>query len=146
MSFIERAKLFGVNSLLGLYIGSGTRFDSVLDDTDFRVLSIEEGKVVCEMTVTEKVSNTYKTLHGGAIATIIDVVGTMAIMTEDCTRAGVSVDMNITYIAAAKRGEKVRIEGKLLKKLGRKLGYTQVDLYDAATGKMIATGRHTKAL
>jgi glycosyltransferase involved in cell wall biosynthesis len=38
----------------------------------------------------------------------------------------------------------INIEGKLLK-IGRKLAYTQVDL-TSEDGKLIATGRHTKAL
>ena len=88
--------------------------------------------------------NAYKTLHGGAICTIVDVVGTLALLSIDPTKAGVSVDLNCNFISAAKAGEEIIIEGKVLKS-GRRLGFTQVDL-KRKDGSLIATGRHTKAL
>ena len=47
-----------------------------------------DGAVQCELKVTEQLANSYGTLHGGAISTIVDVLGTMALLTRDHTRAG----------------------------------------------------------
>eukprot|EP01047_Picozoa_sp_COSAG01_P063930 COSAG01_NODE_8369_length_2811_cov_13.888643_2_plen_66_part_00 len=55
-----------------------------------------DGAVQCELKVTEQLANSYGTLHGGAISTIVDVLGTMALLTRDHTRAGVSVEVRRT--------------------------------------------------
>lgn len=143
MSYITRAKLHGANALLGAYINTGTRFDRVLEG--LRVVAIEHGRCVCELPVAEHLLNTYGSLHGGATATIVDVVGTIALLTEDPTRPGVSVDINVSYVAPAKAGDTVVCEGRVLKS-GRRLGFTEVVLTSKATGRLVATGRHTKAL
>lgn len=84
----------------------------------------------------------------------------------DATKAGVSVDLNVSFCAAAASGSELQIYGKVLK-MGRKLAFTEVQIsggcciakhlpvhfnipvlvpLDKDTGKLIATGRHTKAL
>lgn len=60
-------------------------------------------------------------------------------------RAGVSVDLNVTYLAGAKVGDKVRCVGKVLRQ-GRRLGMTEVLLELADSGKLVARGSHTKAM
>ena len=45
--------------------------------------------------------NGYGALHGGAISTIVDVVGTLALLSKDPSRAGVSIEMNQSFCAAA---------------------------------------------
>ena len=60
-------------------------------------------------------------------------------------RAGVSVDLNVTYLAGAKVGDKVRCIGKVLRQ-GRRLGMTEVFLELADNGKLVARGSHTKAM
>jgi len=67
----------------------------------------------------------------------------MAFLTIDPLRPGVSVDINCSFTTAAKVGETVKIEGKVLK-LGKNLGFSQVDI--SKDGKLVASGRHTKAL
>jgi acyl-coenzyme A thioesterase 13 len=139
--FIARAKAGGANAILGAFLHQG-KFDKCL--ANLKVLSIESGLVKCRIPVDKDVSNFYNTLHGGATSTLIDVVGTMAVLSKDPTKPGVSIDLNVSFVRAAKVGETINIEGKLLK-IGRKLAYTQVDL-TSEDGKLIATGRHTKAL
>lgn len=78
------------------------------------------------------------------MATLIDIVGTIALLTKEPTRAGVSVEINVSYLAAARDGETVTAHGRLLR-AGRKLAFTEVDVF-GEDGRLIATGRHTKAL
>jgi len=125
------------------FLATGTRFDRVLDG--MVVNRIDRGFVACTLVVGEGVTNAYGTLHGGATCTLVDVVGTMALLTIDPTRAGVSVDLSTAFVAAAKVGETVRIEGRVLK-AGKRLGFTEVALYRDSDGALLATGRHTKAL
>ncbi len=142
-SFIDRARTAGANALLGQFINGCGRFDRVLEG--MRVTEVSDGHAVCTLEVTEGISNSYGTLHGGATATIIDVVGTLAILCRDPLRAGVSVDLNASYLSPAKVGDTITITGRLLK-LGGKLAFAEVTIVSQATGKLVATGRHTKAL
>ncbi|XP_070840101.1 acyl-coenzyme A thioesterase 13-like [Chaetodon trifascialis] len=118
-------------------------FDRVLTKVD--VLSASPGKVVCEMKVEEEHTNRGGTLHGGLTATLVDIISTVAIMNTERGAPGVSVDMNITYMNAAKIGEDVLITAQVLKQ-GRTLAFATVDLTSKVTGKLIAQGRHTKHL
>lgn len=118
-------------------------FDRVLSKVD--VLSAVPGKVVCELQVAEEHTNRAGTLHGGMTATLVDVISTVAIMNSERGAPGVSVDMNITYMNAAKIGEAVLITAQVLKQ-GKTLAFATVDLTSKATGKIIAQGRHTKHL
>ncbi len=94
---------------------------------------------ICSFTLS-----TGGTLHGGAVATLVDVMGSLALLAKDHTRGGVSVELNVSYLLAVKAGERVTCKGRVVK-LGKALGFTQVDLY-TQSGKLAATGRHTKAM
>ncbi len=142
-SFIDVAKKHGANALLGYLANTGDRFDKAL--RELQVTKIGDGVVTCEMPVNQHVQNAYGTLHGGAQATLVDIVGTLALLTKDPTKAGVTVELNCSYASAAKAGETVEVIGVVLK-TGKKLGFTQVDIKRKSDGKLIATGRHTKAL
>ncbi|XP_034561549.1 acyl-coenzyme A thioesterase 13 [Notolabrus celidotus] len=118
-------------------------FDKVLSKV--KILSASPGNLVCEMQVGEEHTNRGGTLHGGMTATLVDVISTVAIMNTERGAPGVSVDMNITYMNAAKMGEDVLITAQVLKQ-GRTLAFASVDLTNKVTGKIIAQGRHTKHL
>ncbi|XP_054842005.1 acyl-coenzyme A thioesterase 13 [Eublepharis macularius] len=118
-------------------------FDRVLNK--ITVLSASPRKIVCEMKVEEEHTNRGGTLHGGLTATLVDVVSTAALLHSENPIAGVSVDMNITYMSAAKIGDEILITAEILKQ-GRSLAFASVDLTSKATGKLIAQGRHTKFL
>ncbi|RXN22269.1 acyl-coenzyme A thioesterase 13 [Labeo rohita] len=118
-------------------------FDRVLSKVE--ILSASPGKVVCELKVEEEHTNRGGTLHGGLTATLVDMISTTAIMYSERGAPGVSVDMNITYMNAAKIGDDVLITAQVLKQ-GRTLAFATVDLTNKANGKLIAQGRHTKHL
>jgi acyl-coenzyme A thioesterase 13 len=75
----------------------------------------------------------------------VDIVGTLALLAKDPTKPGVTVELNCSYVSAAKAGETVEVVGVVLKS-GKKLGFTQVDIKRKSDGRLIASGRHTKAL
>jgi acyl-coenzyme A thioesterase 13 len=144
LPFIARAQKLGAASLLGRFTSTG-RFDSCFDG--MRVVRIDEaaGEAECELTVDARHENSYGTLHGGAISSLIDIVGTMALLAKDHRRGGVSVDLNVNFLKAAKTGERVLVRGRVLK-LGKTLGFTQVDVLAADGVTLLACGRHTKAM
>eukprot|EP00941_MAST-03F_sp_MAST-3F-sp1_P005493 g5493.t1 len=140
-SFIDKAKALGANSLLGAFTHAN-RFDGNLKDLEIK--KIGSGFVECKLSlVDETLLNSYGTLHGGATSLIVDVVGTLALLTINPTKPGVSVEMNTSFLSAAKSGSEIKIVGKVLKS-GKKLGFTEVVL--ESEDRIIATGRHTKAL
>ncbi|MEE6464778.1 hypothetical protein FKM82_006352 [Ascaphus truei] len=124
-------------------LSDGPGFDRVLSKLD--LVSANPGKVVCEMKVEEEHANRAGTLHGGLTATLVDIVSTAALIHTERGAPGVSVDMNITYINAAKIGESILITAQVLKQ-GKTLAFSTVDLTNKDTGKLIAQGRHTKHL
>ena len=149
-SFLARAAAANDSqALLGKFPSAG-RFDATLADADLTTTKIGKDGVECTIQVTPGLTNNFGTLHGGATATLIDVVGTLALLGRDPMRPGVSVEMNQSVGAAAKEGETLHCYGTVLKS-GKVLGFTEVEVRgepaaDGALGRLIATGRHTKFL
>lgn len=93
-----------------------------------------------------------KTLHGGAIASLVDAVSTIALYNTSNRKPGVSVNININYLKAAKLNETILIEGRVLKQ-GSKLAYLEANIYlkdndsfKLDKDKLVAVGFHTKFL
>jgi len=106
------------------------------------LVEASKGKIKCEMVVQDEHLNGYGTLHGGCSATIIDSVSSFAFVTMDDNQAGVSCDINASYIKGAKVGETIVIKSDVLKGFGR-VRFANVDICNQA-GELLVTGRHTK--
>jgi acyl-coenzyme A thioesterase 13 len=146
-SFLARAAAArDASVLLGPFQSAG-RYDDSLAAAGLETTMIGPDGVECTLTVTPQLTNNYGTLHGGATATLVDIVGTLALLGRDPTRPGVSVEMNQSFCAAAKEGEQLLLSGQVLR-YGRSLGFTEVTIRAQAAngspGKLIAIGRHTK--
>ena len=102
----------GANALLGLYTHTGDRFDQCLKD--LKILEIGDGKVKCVIPVEKHLHNANRNLHGGAICTLVDVVGTLALLGKDPTKPGVSVDLNVNF-SSGMPNEDIYIDGYVLK-------------------------------
>ncbi|KAJ6396118.1 hypothetical protein OIU77_021199 [Salix suchowensis] len=106
---------------------------------------IEPGRIVCSMKVPPRLLNGGNFLHGGATATLVDLVGSAAICTAGAAGTGVSVEINVSYLDAAFADEEIEIEARILR-VGKAVGVASVELKNKRTGKLIAQGRHTKYL
>jgi acyl-coenzyme A thioesterase 13 len=105
--------------------------------------TVEPGRAVVRLPVTNAVCNPVGTLHGGAIATLVDDAGTIALMTTDAeSRPGVTTDLSVSYLSAAPLGDVVLAEARTLK-AGRTLAFVEVAIRNAQ-GKLLAQGRMTK--
>lgn len=51
MSFIDRAKKFGANAMLGLFVANGGRFDRVAEGLKVEAVDSIKGSVTCSLTV-----------------------------------------------------------------------------------------------
>ena len=141
-SFIARAaRAKDASVLLGPFRSAG-RFDASLERAGMTCTAISKDGVTCELTVTEDLTNNYGTLHGGCISLLVDIVGTMALLGVDPSRAGVSVEMNQSFCTAAPCGDTITATGTVTR-YGRTLGFTEVTLQNSSS-KVVAVGRHTK--
>jgi acyl-coenzyme A thioesterase 13 len=110
------------------------------------LVEVSGGKARVRLPVGEAVQNPNGALHGGAVATLVDVVGTLAIMSADRDhRPGVSTDLNVSWFSPAPGGSTVLVEASVLKS-GRTLAFVQVDLRRENDGVLVAQGRMTKFL
>ena len=72
-SFIHKASRLGAQALVGPFPFNPHKFDEAF--SALHIDSINERGVHCSLTVHERLGNSYGTLHGGAIATLVDIVG-----------------------------------------------------------------------
>ncbi|KAJ0976831.1 hypothetical protein J5N97_012305 [Dioscorea zingiberensis] len=111
-----------------------------------RIDAIEPGRVLCSMTVPPRLLNTGNFLHGGATASLVDVMGSAAILSAGtATTSGVSLEISISYLDSAFAHEEIEIEGKVLR-AGKAVAVATVEIRKKKTGKLIAQARHTKYL
>nr|XP_043632431.1 acyl-coenzyme A thioesterase 13 [Erigeron canadensis] len=122
------------------------RFFEPMIMSGLKVESIERGRVLCSMIVPRRLLNVANSLHGGATAALVDVVGSSVILTmPNAKTTGVSVEINVSYLDAAFVGDEIEIEAKTLR-VGKAIAVVTVELRNKKTGKTIAQGRHTKYL
>jgi acyl-coenzyme A thioesterase 13 len=120
----------------------GAGFDRSLEGLE--LLDAGEGRARLRLPVGPAVQNLNGTLHGGAIATLVDDAGTIAILTADREgRPGVSTDLNVSFFSPGTGA--VLIEATVLKS-GRSLAFVSVDIRRESDGALVAQGRMTKAL
>jgi acyl-coenzyme A thioesterase 13 len=116
------------------------RFEKAALD-GLKLVSVSPDKVVCTMVVEEKHLNVAYGLHGGVIASLVDVVSSLAVIAKGCYLSGVSTDLNVSYLASVGVGETITIESSCTK-LGQTLAFTTTDIKHGDT--LLAQGRHTK--
>ncbi|CAJ0932261.1 unnamed protein product, partial [Mesorhabditis belari] len=133
-----------VEMLSELYKGYGKTNTFMKTAGVMKVLSADAGKVRVEFDVTEELTNSIGTLHGGCTATLVDVATNTALRTLG-KKQGVSVDLHVSFLGAAKLGETVVMDIEVIK-AGRSMAFSRADLYVKGTDRKIATGNHTKAL
>jgi acyl-coenzyme A thioesterase 13 len=113
------------------------------------------GIIRARLHVSSQHVNSKNILHGTVSACVVDWAGGLAIAAAHdgqrarTTNTGVSTDMHISFIGAAKEGDLLEIEGRITK-LGRNLAFTTVSIakvnLEDPEGKRIpvAEGSHTK--
>lgn len=91
-----------------------------------------------EFDLKEFMFNPQGTLHGGIIATVLDI--SMGHLLKTAIGPGMTLEMKTQYLRAARSG-RVRAEGKFLKK-GKSINYLETRLYDAGRS-LLATATST---
>jgi len=114
--------------------GSSVSFLSCLQEDGLR-FAIEVGP---------EVQNLAGNLHGGAIATLVDVLTTWALIVFDKQmRNSVSTNLSIDYVSGAGLGSDLIADARVLK-AGRTLAFLEMEIRNRDDMSLIARGSHTK--
>uniref|UniRef100_A0A336LNN2 CSON015031 protein n=1 Tax=Culicoides sonorensis TaxID=179676 RepID=A0A336LNN2_CULSO len=117
-------------------------YDRLMKDVIFTAGG--SGHATAELKVASEHLNRGGGLHGGFIATLIDQVTTIGLMTHPKNPSpGVSVDLQVSYLKGAREGDEIIIDAKTLKS-GANLAFTVCTLTSKKDGSIIAQGNHTK--
>ena len=107
---------------------------------DYSVLESGDGFVRLELTGYDCHRNRGDYIHGGVLMSLLDIAGIMAgVRGSGDERKAVTVNLNTNFLATA-MGETVHAEGKVVRK-GRSMFFCDCKVFDAATGKLYATGQ-----
>ncbi|KAK1764394.1 Thioesterase/thiol ester dehydrase-isomerase [Phialemonium atrogriseum] len=108
-----------------------------------RITAASPGKVDFELDIQKDHTNRLKILHGGTIASMVDLGGSLAVASMGLYATGVSTDMNITYLSSGgKVGEKIQATA-ICEKIGKTLAFTTITFRNGK-GELAARGSHTK--
>jgi uncharacterized protein (TIGR00369 family) len=105
-----------------------------------QLVEIEPGRAVLSMPFTESLVTIGTVVHGGAIASLIDIAATVAAWSDaDIPEnvRGATVALSVTYLSAAE-GEDLQAEARVLRR-GRSLVYCDADVRTAG-GEPAARG------
>ncbi|KAK3381740.1 HotDog domain-containing protein [Podospora didyma] len=108
-----------------------------------RVTNACEGKVDFELDITKDHTNRLKILHGGTIASMVDLGGSLAVASMGLYATGVSTDLNITYLSSGGKIGDTLQGAAICEKIGKTLAFTTVTFRNQK-GELTARGSHTK--
>ncbi|KAK5633358.1 hypothetical protein RRF57_009072 [Xylaria bambusicola] len=118
---------------------------------NIKVTNAVHGKVDFELDIMKEHTNRLKILHGGTIASMVDLGGSLAVASTGLYNTGVSTDLNVTYLSGGgKVGDKITATAvcdksklNLAPAIGKTLAYTSVTFRNSK-GELAARGSHTK--
>ncbi len=110
---------------------------------------MSEGYMRVSVTLEEHHTNPHGVMHGGVVTTLMDEVlgGAIAsVRGMDVMRVAphATVEMNASFLAAARPGDRVVVEGRVLR-LGRNIAFGEAEAR-RGEGELIAKGRLTFAI
>ena len=108
-----------------------------------RITGARPGTVNFELNVEKKHTNRLGTVHGGTIASLVDLGGSLAVASRGLYATGVSTDLNVTFLnSGGAIGEKLRGE-VVCDKFGKSLAFTSANFINEKD-ELVARGSHTK--
>ncbi len=120
----------------GLFAGTYLEF------LGFRLIDWQDGFVRLDMTIRPEHRNTVGYLHGGVIASLLDISGALAgSYGKSQDSVSVTVNMTTNYLSPL-RGETVIVEAELVRST-KSLFFTQSKLLDPQKSRLCATATGT---
>jgi acyl-coenzyme A thioesterase 13 len=102
----------------------------------FTLEHIDKGAAILSMEVKKEMTNPYGNIHGGMMAMVIDEAIGWAVVSMDLQSHYTSLTLNLDFLYAAKEGERMRAESKVLR-VGKKIVNVECHVYNMA-GKILA--------
>jgi acyl-coenzyme A thioesterase PaaI-like protein len=102
----EEVSVEGINNVLqAINDGYTSSFQSSFQDC-LKAVRVEKRGVVFEFTVKEEHCNRYRTLHGGCIATLIDLCTSIgaSVVTKTLIQMDVSIDLQVSFLVSTSGG------------------------------------------
>ncbi|KAJ7768734.1 HotDog domain-containing protein [Mycena olivaceomarginata] len=103
----------------------------------------QEGRVVCELIVTEDMLNGGGNVHGGCAALLIDVCSTLSLLAFQPGIHTVSQSLNVVYHSPATLGETLRIVNTSMT-VGARAMSARTEIWNATKHRLVASGVHIK--
>lgn len=121
------------------------RLGTVLNDTlspagswlGFTLVSVSKGKATATLTVRPEMCNPYGNIHGGMMSLVIDEIIGFAVISLNADHHYTSVNLNVDFLYAIKRGETLRAEGEVIR-YGKKIMNVDVRVYQQETNVLLA--------
>jgi len=116
-----------------------------LIETPHKLILNPSTDILFSLYIDETFCNILGTMHGGAIATLIDTTTTLSISGLDRThRHNVSVELSTYYQNPVKKHSTIFILNRI-NKIGKTLAYSTGDIYDEHN-KLLSNSVHVKAM
>ncbi|KAJ5788430.1 Thioesterase superfamily [Penicillium paradoxum] len=110
---------------------------------NLRITAARPGVVNFELDIEKQHTNRLNILHGGTIASMVDLGGSLAVASRGLFSTGVSTDLNVTYLNSGGRvGDRILAE-VTCDKFGKTLAFTNIE-FKNPNGHVVARGSHTK--
>lgn len=106
---------------------------------DGKLLEASEGNVKIEIEVRNEMCNPIGTLHGGAIAGIMDEIMGIAVFSLGREYFYSTINLSIDYFAVSKENETI-VAKSLVIKPGKNIIHVQGELWDSSEKKLLAKG------
>ncbi|KAF7893172.1 uncharacterized protein EAF02_000710 [Botrytis sinoallii] len=110
---------------------------------NLRVTGAEPGRVNFELDIKKEHTNRLNIIHGGTIASMVDLGGSLAVASRGLYATGVSTDLNVTYLNSGGKVGDVLKAVVICDKFGKTLAYTSIQ-FTNSKGEVAARGSHTK--
>ncbi|KAF2747939.1 Thioesterase/thiol ester dehydrase-isomerase [Sporormia fimetaria CBS 119925] len=111
--------------------------------SNLRLRYSRPGTVRMSLEIQKFQTNRLEILHGGTIASLVDLGGSLAVASRGLFATGVSTDLNVTYLSSGgKVGDTIEMRADC-EKLGKTLAFTRIT-FKNSSGELFARGSHTK--
>jgi acyl-coenzyme A thioesterase 13 len=112
----------------------------------FTLEHIDKGHAVLSLEVSLEMTNPYGNIHGGMMSLVIDEAIGWAVVSLDAESHYTSLTLNVDFLYAIKKGERLRAESRVLR-VGKKIINVECHVYDLqgrilarANSNLITTG------
>ena len=99
----------------------------------------EYGSLTFEYEIRKEMTNPSEILHGGVVAGIMDDLMGATVYSMELPGQYVTVNLDVSFFATAKRGDIIRARTKILKK-GRKVINMECEIWNPEKDRLIAKG------